>query len=81
VTKSVETITLAARSRRHAPGHQPDAHGPPGPGDGRDPADIVNEEVPDALIEAYRPVKVTAGRRQCARGRGAARGARERGGR
>src|SRR5258708_37241068 len=24
------------------------------------PADILNEDVPDALIEAYRPVKVTA---------------------
>src|SRR2546430_9191096 len=34
--------------------------GRPGPVMIEIPADLVNEEVPDALIEAYRPVKVTA---------------------
>ena len=38
VTKSVETDHHGQPGRRrHAPRHQPDAHGPPGPGDGRDP--------------------------------------------
>ena len=38
VTKSVETITLGSQVvGRHAPGHQRDAHGPAGAGDGRDP--------------------------------------------
>ena len=61
VTKSVETITLAQPGRGgHAPGLQPDAHGPAGAGDGRDPGRRRCEEVPDALIEAYRPVKATS---------------------
>ena len=34
--------------------------GPPRPGHGRDSADVVGEDVPEALIDAYRPVKVTA---------------------
>ena len=34
--------------------------GRPGPVMVEIPADVVNEEVPDALIEAYRPVKVTS---------------------
>src|SRR2546428_14118540 len=34
--------------------------GRPGPALVEIPADILNEEVPDAVIEAYRPVKVTS---------------------
>jgi len=34
--------------------------GRPGPTMVEIPADILNEDVPDALIEAYRPVKVTS---------------------
>src|SRR5204863_6505725 len=34
--------------------------GRPGPAMVEIPADILNEDVPDAVIEAYRPVRVTA---------------------
>ncbi len=61
VTKSVETIGMG--------GHVADVMrravsvmrmGRPGPVMVEIPADVCNEEVPDALIEAYRPVKTTA---------------------
>jgi len=61
VTKSVETINLAgqvADVMRRAISVM--RMGRPGPAMVEIPADILNEEVPDALIEAYRPVKVTA---------------------
>ncbi len=61
VTKSVETITTGgqvADVMRRAISVM--RMGRPGPAMVEIPADVVNEEVPDALIEAYRPVKVTA---------------------
>jgi acetolactate synthase-1/2/3 large subunit len=61
VTKSVETITVGSQvadvMRR---GISLMRMGRPGPVMVEIPADIVNEEVPEALIEPYRPVKVTA---------------------
>jgi len=60
VTKSVETLTVASQvadvMRRALSVMR---MGRPGPVMVEIPADILNEEVPDALIEAYRPVKVT----------------------
>jgi acetolactate synthase I/II/III large subunit len=61
VTKSVETITVAgqvADVMRRAISLM--RMGRPGPVMVEIPADVVNEEVPDQLIDAYRPVKVTA---------------------
>jgi acetolactate synthase I/II/III large subunit len=61
VTKSVETLAVA--------GQIPDVMrraisvmrmGRPGPAMVEIPADILNDDVPDALIDAYRPVKVTS---------------------
>jgi acetolactate synthase-1/2/3 large subunit len=61
VTKGVESITVSSQV--------PDVMrraislmrmGRPGPTMVEIPADVVNEEVPDTLIDAYRPVKVTA---------------------
>jgi acetolactate synthase-1/2/3 large subunit len=63
VTKSVETITAGgqvADVMRRAISLM--RMGRPGPVMVEIPADVVGEEVPDALIEAYRPVKAaTAG--------------------
>src|SRR6185436_8328733 len=61
VTKSVETITVGSQVAdvmRRALSLM--RMGRPGPVMVEIPADILNEEVPDALIEAYRPVKVTS---------------------
>jgi acetolactate synthase I/II/III large subunit len=61
VTKSVETITAGgqvADVMRRAISLM--RMGRPGPVMVEIPADIVNEEVPEALIDAYRAVKVTA---------------------
>ena len=61
VTKSVETITAGgqvADVMRRAISVM--RMGRPGPAMVEIPADVVNEEVPDPLIEAYRPVKATA---------------------
>jgi acetolactate synthase-1/2/3 large subunit len=61
VTKSVETITVGshvADVMRRALSLM--RMGRPGPVMVEIPADILNEEVPDALIEAYRAVKVTS---------------------
>jgi acetolactate synthase-1/2/3 large subunit len=61
VTKSVETITAAgqvAEVMRRAISLM--RMGRPGPVMVEIPADVVNEEVPEALIDAYRMVKVTA---------------------
>jgi acetolactate synthase-1/2/3 large subunit len=61
VTKSVETVTLGpqiADVMRRAISLM--RMGRPGPVMIEIPADILNEEVPEALIEAYRPVKVTS---------------------
>jgi acetolactate synthase I/II/III large subunit len=61
VTKSVETITqggqVADVMRRAISVMR---MGRPGPAMVEIPADVVNEEVPEALIDAYRPVKVAA---------------------
>jgi acetolactate synthase-1/2/3 large subunit len=61
VTKSVETITMGSQvtdvMRRAISTMR---MGRPGPAMVEIPADVVNEEVPDSLIDAYRPVKVTA---------------------
>ena len=60
VTKSVETITQGgqvADVMRRAISLM--RMGRPGPVMVEIPADVVNEEVPEALIDAYRPVKVT----------------------
>jgi acetolactate synthase-1/2/3 large subunit len=61
VTKSVETITAGGQvvdvMRRAISVMR---MGRPGPAMVEIPADVVNEEVPDALVDAYRPVKVTA---------------------
>src|SRR5215470_2011786 len=61
VTKSVETITVGSQVAdvmRRAISLM--RMGRPGPVMVEIPADVVNEEVPDALIDAYRPVKATA---------------------
>src|SRR5262247_3097913 len=61
VTKSVETITVGSQVAdvmRRALSLM--RMGRPGPVMVEIPADILNEEVPDALIEAYKPVKVTS---------------------
>jgi acetolactate synthase-1/2/3 large subunit len=61
VTKSVETITVGtqvADVMRRAISLM--RMGRPGPAMVEIPADVVGEEVPEALIDAYRPVKVTA---------------------
>ena len=61
VTKSVETITVGSQVAdvmRRAISLM--RMGRPGPVMVEIPADIVNEEVPEALIDAYRPVKVTS---------------------
>src|SRR3989442_14847034 len=61
VTKSVETIavgTQVADVMRRAISLM--RMGRPGPTMVEIPADILNEDVPDALIDAYRPVKGTA---------------------
>ena len=61
VTKAVETIAVSgqvADVMRRAISLL--RMGRPGPVMVEIPADLVNEEVPDALIEAYRPVRVTA---------------------
>src|SRR5438045_7704589 len=61
VTKSVATITVGSQVAdvmRRAISLM--RMGRPGPVMVEIPADIVNDEVPDALIEAYRPAKVTA---------------------
>jgi acetolactate synthase I/II/III large subunit len=61
VTKSVETVAVGSQI--------PDVMrraisvmrmGRPGPAMVEIPADILNEDVPEALIEAYQPVKVTS---------------------
>src|SRR5215831_16525509 len=60
VTKSVETITVGgqvADVMRRAISTM--RMGRPGPAMVEIPADVVNEDVPDAMIDAYRPVKVT----------------------
>jgi acetolactate synthase I/II/III large subunit len=61
VTKSVETVTVGSQvvdvMRRAVSVMR---MGRPGPAMVEIPADIVNEEVPDALVEAYRPVRVTS---------------------
>ena len=61
VTKSVETITVGSQVAdvmRRAISLM--RMGRPGPAMVEIPADVVSEEVPEALIDAYRPVKVTA---------------------
>jgi acetolactate synthase-1/2/3 large subunit len=61
VTKSVETITAGgqvAEVMRRAISLM--RMGRPGPVMVEIPADVVNEDVPDALVEAYRAVRVTA---------------------
>jgi acetolactate synthase I/II/III large subunit len=61
VTKSVETITVGSQVAdvmRRAISLM--RMGRPGPAMVEIPADVVGEEVPEALIDAYRPVKVTA---------------------
>src|SRR5262249_58215563 len=60
VTKSVETITVGSQvadvMRRAISTMR---MGRPGPAMVEIPADVVNEDVPEAMIDAYRPVKVT----------------------
>jgi acetolactate synthase-1/2/3 large subunit len=61
VTKSVETVALGtqiADVMRRALSVM--RMGRPGPAMVEIPADILNEDVPEALIEAYRPVRVTS---------------------
>ena len=61
VTKSVETVTLAAQIgdvMRRAISLM--RMGRPGPVMVEIPADVAGEDVPDGVIEAYRPVKSTA---------------------
>ena len=61
VTKSVETLTAGshvADVMRRAVSLM--RMGRPGPVMVEIPADVVNEDIPDALATAYRPVKVTA---------------------
>ena len=60
VTKGVETITQGSQVAdvmRRAISRM--RMGRPGPTMVEIPADVVSEEVPDALIDAYRPVKTT----------------------
>ena len=60
MTKSVETITVGSQVAdvmRRAISLM--RMGRPGPVMVEIPADLVNEEVPEALIDAYRPVKAT----------------------
>jgi acetolactate synthase-1/2/3 large subunit len=61
VTKSVETLATAGQvvdvMRRAISTMR---MGRPGPAMVEIPTDVASEDVPDALIEAYRPVKVTA---------------------
>ena len=60
VTKSVETITVGSQVAdvmRRAISLM--RMGRPGPVMVEIPADVVNEEVPETLIDAYRPVKAT----------------------
>jgi acetolactate synthase-1/2/3 large subunit len=60
VTKSVETITVGGQVAdvvRRAISLM--RMGRPGPAMVEIPADVANEEVPEALIDAYRPVKAT----------------------
>ena len=61
VTKSVETVTMGSQvadvMRRAISTMR---MGRPGPAMVEIPADVVNDEVPDALIDAYRPVRVAA---------------------
>jgi len=61
VTKSVETLNVGSQVTevmRRAISLM--RMGRPGPTMVEIPADVLNEEVPDALVEAYRPAKVTA---------------------
>jgi len=61
VTKSVETITVGSQVAdvmRRAISLM--RMGRPGPAMVEIPADVAGEDVPEALIDAYRPVKVTA---------------------
>ena len=61
VTKSVETVAVGiqiADVMRRAISVM--RMGRPGPAMVEIPADILNDDVPDALIDAYRPVKVTS---------------------
>jgi acetolactate synthase-1/2/3 large subunit len=61
VTKSVETITVGSQVAdvmRRAISLM--RMGRPGPAMVEIPADVVGEDVPEALVDAYRPVKVTA---------------------
>ena len=61
VTKSVETITMASQVvdvMRRAISLM--RIGRPGPTMVEIPADLTSEEVPDALIDAYRPVRTTS---------------------
>ena len=61
VTKGVESITQGGQVTdvmRRAISLM--RMGRPGPTMVEIPADVVNEEVPDALVDAYRPVKVTS---------------------
>src|SRR5439155_861393 len=61
VTKSVETITVGSQVvdvMRRAISLM--RMGRPGPAMVEIPADILNEDVPETLIDAYRPVKVTS---------------------
>ena len=61
VTKGVETITQGSQVgevMRRAISLM--RMGRPGPTMVEIPADVVNEEVPDALVDAYRPVKTTS---------------------
>src|SRR4029077_6315294 len=60
VTKSVETLTMGSQVAdvmRRALSLM--RMGRPGPVTVEIPADLVNEEVPEALIDAYRPAKAT----------------------
>jgi acetolactate synthase I/II/III large subunit len=60
VTKSVETLNVAGQVgdvMRRAISLM--RMGRPGPTMVEIPADVLSEEVPDALIEAYRPVRIT----------------------
>jgi acetolactate synthase-1/2/3 large subunit len=61
VTKSVETIAMGSQVAdvmRRAISLM--RMGRPGPTMVEIPADLVNEEVPDALVEGYRPVRATS---------------------
>src|ERR1700682_6173975 len=61
VTKSVETITAGSQvADVMRPATRLQRMGRPGPTMVEIPADIASEEVPEALIDAYRPAKVTA---------------------